>query len=84
MTWIEWLELFLPCFRWIRTYKWREYLQVDLMAGITVGVMLVPQVCLLNSVPMCFLSTFQLVSVLCLAAAKIEDNAERKFPWLHL
>ncbi|KAK9913394.1 hypothetical protein M0R45_037212 [Rubus argutus] len=43
MTWIEWLELFLPCFRWIRTYKWREYLQVDLMAGITVGVMLVPQ-----------------------------------------
>ncbi|XP_061997766.1 probable sulfate transporter 4.2 isoform X1 [Rosa rugosa] len=43
MTWIEWLELFLPCFRWIRTYKWREYLQVDLMAGMTVGVMLVPQ-----------------------------------------
>lgn len=84
MTWIEWLELFLPCFRWIRTYKWREYLQVDLMAGITVGVMLVPQVCLLNSVPTRLLSTFQLVSVLCLAAVKIEHNAERKFPWLHL
>ncbi|KAH7537295.1 hypothetical protein FEM48_Zijuj03G0077500 [Ziziphus jujuba var. spinosa] len=43
MTWLEWLELFLPCFRWIRTYKWREYFQVDLMAGVTVGVMLVPQ-----------------------------------------
>ncbi|ONI24156.1 hypothetical protein PRUPE_2G227400 [Prunus persica] len=43
MTWVEWLEVFLPCTRWIRTYKWREYLQVDLMAGITVGVMLVPQ-----------------------------------------
>ncbi|CAN6704958.1 unnamed protein product [Malus baccata var. baccata] len=43
MTWVEWLALFLPCSRWIRTYKWREYLQVDLMSGITVGVMLVPQ-----------------------------------------
>ncbi|XP_054787738.1 sulfate transporter 4.1, chloroplastic-like isoform X2 [Prosopis cineraria] len=43
MTCAEWIELFLPCCRWFRTYKWREYLQVDLMAGITVGVMLVPQ-----------------------------------------
>ncbi|XP_015962439.1 probable sulfate transporter 4.2 [Arachis duranensis] len=43
MTWIEWIEFFLPCMRWIRTYKWREYFQTDLMAGITVGVMLVPQ-----------------------------------------
>ncbi|KAK1570924.1 hypothetical protein Q3G72_009111 [Acer saccharum] len=43
MTWIEWIEMVLPCFRWIRTYNYREYLQVDLMAGITVGVMLVPQ-----------------------------------------
>ncbi|KAL8463171.1 hypothetical protein ACS0TY_033984 [Phlomoides rotata] len=39
----DWIELFLPCYRWIRTYKWREYLQPDLMAGVTVGVMLVPQ-----------------------------------------
>ncbi|KAJ7971323.1 Sulfate transporter [Quillaja saponaria] len=43
MTWFEWIEVFLPCYRWIRTYKWREYFQADLMAGITVGVMLVPQ-----------------------------------------
>ncbi|CAJ1839762.1 unnamed protein product [Sphenostylis stenocarpa] len=43
MTWLQWLEFFLPCIRWIRIYKWREYFQVDLMAGITVGVMLVPQ-----------------------------------------
>ncbi|RDX82826.1 Sulfate transporter 4.1, chloroplastic [Mucuna pruriens] len=43
MTWLEWIEFFLPCIRWIRSYKWREYFQVDLMAGITVGVMLVPQ-----------------------------------------
>ena len=44
MSWHNWIELFLPCYRWIRTYKWREYLQVDLMSGTTVGVMLVPQV----------------------------------------
>lgn len=44
MTWLDWIETLLPCCRWIRTYKWREYLQIDLMAGLTVGVMLVPQV----------------------------------------
>ncbi|TYG73087.1 hypothetical protein ES288_D04G072000v1 [Gossypium darwinii] len=43
MTFFNWVEMFLPCCRWIRTYKWREYLQVDLMAGTTVGIMLVPQ-----------------------------------------
>ncbi|KAI4302377.1 hypothetical protein MLD38_038129 [Melastoma candidum] len=43
LTWIDWIEMFLPCSRWIRTYKLREYLQTDLVAGITVGVMLVPQ-----------------------------------------
>lgn len=44
MTWKEWIELFFPCYRWMRTYKVREYLQSDLMAGITVGIMLVPQI----------------------------------------
>ncbi|KAJ6892277.1 hypothetical protein NC651_025471 [Populus alba x Populus x berolinensis] len=39
----QWIDTFLPCYRWIRTYKWREYLQADLMAGLTVGIMLVPQ-----------------------------------------
>ncbi|GAB2222776.1 hypothetical protein Drorol1_Dr00016902 [Drosera rotundifolia] len=39
----EWIGLFFPCYRWIRTYKWREYLQNDVVAGLTVGVMLVPQ-----------------------------------------
>ncbi|CAN6471254.1 unnamed protein product [Victoria cruziana] len=43
MTLLQWMELLIPCSRWIRTYKWREYLQVDLMAGLTVGIMLVPQ-----------------------------------------
>nr|CAD1817602.1 unnamed protein product [Ananas comosus var. bracteatus] len=39
----EWLELLLPCSRWLRTYRWRECLQADVMAGVTVGVMLVPR-----------------------------------------
>ncbi|GMH07932.1 hypothetical protein Nepgr_009772 [Nepenthes gracilis] len=43
MTATEWISIFFPCYRWIRTYRWREYLQNDLMAGVTVGVMLVPQ-----------------------------------------
>lgn len=44
MTWTEWIELFLPCYRWIRAYKWKDYFQLDFMAGVTVGIMLVPQV----------------------------------------
>ncbi|OMO89832.1 sulfate anion transporter [Corchorus capsularis] len=43
MTVIDWIETLLPCCRWIRAYRWREYFQVDLMAGTTVGIMLVPQ-----------------------------------------
>ncbi|XP_074576535.1 LOW QUALITY PROTEIN: putative sulfate transporter 4.2 [Curcuma longa] len=43
MSAIDWLELLLPCTRWMRTYRVKEYLQADLVAGITVGVMLVPQ-----------------------------------------
>ncbi|KAL7588187.1 sulfate transporter 4.1, chloroplastic [Lactuca sativa] len=43
MKMIDWIELFLPCSRWIRTYNWREYLQPDLVSGVTVGIMLVPQ-----------------------------------------
>ncbi|KAG6498637.1 hypothetical protein ZIOFF_038358 [Zingiber officinale] len=43
MSAMDWMELLLPCTRWMRNYRLREYLQADLMAGITVGVMLVPQ-----------------------------------------
>ncbi|KAF3774757.1 Sulfate transporter 4-1 [Nymphaea thermarum] len=43
MTFLQWVELLFPCYRWIRTYKWKDYLQSDLMAGLTVGTMLVPQ-----------------------------------------
>ncbi|KAL8093336.1 hypothetical protein AgCh_035279 [Apium graveolens] len=42
-TFDEWIEMFVPCYRWIRIYNWNDYLQADLMAGVTVGVMLVPQ-----------------------------------------
>lgn len=63
MTWLEWLEFFLPCSRWIRIYKWREYFQVDLMAGITVGVMLVPQVTVLLRLVALKMKTVENVSI---------------------
>ncbi|OEL23327.1 Sulfate transporter 4.1, chloroplastic [Dichanthelium oligosanthes] len=40
---LEWAEAALPCVAWIRKYRWKEDVQADLAAGITVGVMLVPQ-----------------------------------------
>ncbi|XP_057522379.1 probable sulfate transporter 4.2 [Amaranthus tricolor] len=43
MTITEWISVFLPCYRWVRSYNFHDYLQCDLMAGITVGVMVVPQ-----------------------------------------
>ncbi|XP_072958799.1 probable sulfate transporter 4.2 isoform X2 [Typha angustifolia] len=43
MSLIELMEILLPCTRWIRTYDWSECLELDLMAGTTVGVMLIPQ-----------------------------------------
>uniref|UniRef100_A0A0D9XBG8 STAS domain-containing protein n=1 Tax=Leersia perrieri TaxID=77586 RepID=A0A0D9XBG8_9ORYZ len=39
----DWAEAALPCLSWMRSYRWEEDLQADLAAGITVGVMLVPQ-----------------------------------------
>ncbi|GFR50731.1 hypothetical protein Agub_g12988 [Astrephomene gubernaculifera] len=42
-TWLDWLALFLPCVRWLRTYKIKEYLWADFVAGISVGFMVVPQ-----------------------------------------
>uniref|UniRef100_A0A0E0IGL3 STAS domain-containing protein n=1 Tax=Oryza nivara TaxID=4536 RepID=A0A0E0IGL3_ORYNI len=39
----DWAEAALPCLSWMRTYRLKEDLQADLAAGITVGVMLVPQ-----------------------------------------
>ncbi|XP_010486972.1 PREDICTED: probable sulfate transporter 4.2 isoform X2 [Camelina sativa] len=43
MTFFDWIDTIFPCFLWIRTYRWQQYFKLDLMAGITVGIMLVPQ-----------------------------------------
>lgn len=42
----EWVETFLPCYKWLQTYQWKSTLPKDIVAGITVGAMIVPQVCL--------------------------------------
>ncbi len=42
--WRDLLERLVPAVRWLRTYDVRNYLKVDVIAGITVGTMLVPQV----------------------------------------
>eukprot|EP00878_Enallax_costatus_P007429 GHUV01007780.1.p1 GENE.GHUV01007780.1~~GHUV01007780.1.p1 ORF type:complete len:422 (+),score=57.02 GHUV01007780.1:303-1568(+) len=42
-TLFDWCAWFLPCLTWLRTYKIKEYLLWDLLAGISVGFMIVPQ-----------------------------------------
>ena len=42
----EVLDGFLPCLRWMRSYDIQSYLMQDIIAGFTVGVMIIPQVCL--------------------------------------
>jgi sulfate transporter 4 len=42
-TWQDWLTTFLPCCKWLRTYEWRKDLLKDAIAGLTVGVMIIPQ-----------------------------------------
>jgi len=39
----DWLGFFIPCFRWLRTYKWKEWILWDLLAGLSVGAMVIPQ-----------------------------------------
>ncbi|CAI0443023.1 unnamed protein product [Linum tenue] len=43
LTFLQFVEGLFPCYRWIRTYRWRDDFQVDLVAGLTIGIMLVPQ-----------------------------------------
>ena len=64
MSFTDWTDVLVPCSRWIRTYRWRDYLQIDLAAGLTVGVMLVPQVH--------FGSNFR--CVLCMVAEKMWES----------
>ncbi|CAJ0588414.1 unnamed protein product [Cylicocyclus nassatus] len=37
------LTSFMPILHWLPNYKWREYFHGDLIAGLTVGIMHVPQ-----------------------------------------
>ena len=39
----DWLATFVPAFVWLRTYAWRVDLFADVMAGLTVGIMIIPQ-----------------------------------------
>lgn len=41
--WYQWLAVFLPCFEWIIGYDWRSNLLWDVLAGCSVGFMVVPQ-----------------------------------------
>ena len=39
----DWAETFIPMLSWLKTYDWRSTLLSDVIAGLTVGVMIVPQ-----------------------------------------
>jgi len=40
---MDWLGVVLPCTKWMRAYSVRDTLLADLIAGLTVGVMIIPQ-----------------------------------------
>lgn len=40
----SWLAAIFPCLLWLRTYSVQVYLKADLIAGFTVGTMIIPQV----------------------------------------
>lgn len=42
-TWYDWIAFYIPIFGWIRTYKIKEYLLYDVLAGLSVGIMAIPQ-----------------------------------------
>jgi len=39
-----WPETLLPSLVWMKAYNWRDSLKADVLAGVTVGTMLIPQV----------------------------------------
>jgi sulfate transporter 4 len=39
----EWLGTILPCYKWLSVYDWRTKLFTDVLAGLAVGVMVIPQ-----------------------------------------
>eukprot|EP00195_Chlamydomonas_chlamydogama_P003258 CAMPEP_0202921966 /NCGR_PEP_ID=MMETSP1392-20130828/77673_1 /ASSEMBLY_ACC=CAM_ASM_000868 /TAXON_ID=225041 /ORGANISM="Chlamydomonas chlamydogama, Strain SAG 11-48b" /LENGTH=735 /DNA_ID=CAMNT_0049615567 /DNA_START=253 /DNA_END=2460 /DNA_ORIENTATION=- len=44
-TWtiMDYLSFFIPCLEWLRTYKWSKWIMNDVVAGVSVGFMVVPQ-----------------------------------------
>ena len=42
-SWVDWLGYFLPCIGWIKNYNVRQWLFWDLLAGLSVGFMVIPQ-----------------------------------------
>ncbi|KDD75929.1 sulfate transporter, partial [Helicosporidium sp. ATCC 50920] len=41
--WFGWTAVFLPCLHWLRRYRVREWLLPDILAGLSVGAMVIPQ-----------------------------------------
>jgi sulfate transporter 4 len=39
----DWISTLLPMYGWLRTYQWKQFLLTDIIAGLTVGVMVIPQ-----------------------------------------
>ncbi|KAL3915210.1 MAG: hypothetical protein SGILL_005756 [Bacillariaceae sp.] len=39
----DWITTFLPIYGWLRTYQWKQWLGADILCGLTVGAMVVPQ-----------------------------------------
>jgi sulfate transporter 4 len=39
----DWISTLLPMYGWLRTYQWRQFLPTDIIAGLTVGIMVIPQ-----------------------------------------
>ncbi len=39
----EWIVAFVPMLQWLPSYEWKNHLITDVLAGITVGIMVIPQ-----------------------------------------
>jgi hypothetical protein len=53
LKWHQWLAVFLPCFEWIIGYDWRRNLLWDVLAGCSVGFMVVSGLLLFAAVDVC-------------------------------
>jgi hypothetical protein len=52
------LPEYIPIIRWLPSYQWKQNLISDLIAGISVGAMAVPQVCIFSALVLRFLTTW--------------------------